>query len=38
MFSVLLPVALMMGKALVDIFIEDENNPLRATFDVWADR
>ena len=34
MFSVLLPVALMMGKALVDIFIEDENNPLRATFDV----
>ena len=26
MFSVLLPVGLMMGKALVDIFIEDENN------------
>ncbi len=34
MFSVLLPVALMMGKALVDIFIEDENNLLRQTFDV----
>jgi GntP family gluconate:H+ symporter len=34
MFSVLLPVALMMGKALVDIFIDDENNPLRVTFDI----
>jgi GntP family gluconate:H+ symporter len=34
MFSVLLPVALMMGKALVDIFIEDENNLLRQTFDI----
>jgi gluconate:H+ symporter, GntP family len=33
MFSVLLPVALMMGKALVDIFIDDENNLLRVTFD-----
>ena len=33
MFSVLLPVALMMGKALVDIFIDDENNLLRFTFD-----
>ncbi|MCV7414988.1 GntP family permease [Mycolicibacterium litorale] len=34
LFSVLLPVALMMGKALVDIFIDDESNPLRQTFDV----
>ena len=33
MFSVLLPVGLMMGKALVDIFIDDENNLLRHTFD-----
>jgi GntP family gluconate:H+ symporter len=33
-FSVLLPVALMMGKALVDIFIADENNPVRQTFDI----
>ena len=33
MFSVLLPVGLMMGKALVDIFIEDENNLVRQTFD-----
>lgn len=33
-FSVLLPVALMMGKALVDIFIDDENNVLRQTFDI----
>jgi gluconate:H+ symporter, GntP family len=32
--SVLLPVALMMGKALVDIFIDDKNNVLRQTFDV----
>ncbi len=34
LFSVLLPVGLMMGKALVDIFIDDENNLLRQTFDV----
>lgn len=34
MFSVLLPVGLMMGKALVDIFIDDENNWLRQTFDI----
>jgi GntP family gluconate:H+ symporter len=34
MFSVLLPVGLMMGKALVDIFIDDENNLLRQTFDI----
>lgn len=33
-FSVLLPVALMMGKALVDIFIEDETNAFRQVFDV----
>ncbi|MGV0812748.1 gluconate:H+ symporter [Mycolicibacterium boenickei] len=34
MFSVLLPVALMMGKALVDIFVDDESNLLRQTFDI----
>jgi GntP family gluconate:H+ symporter len=34
LFSVLLPVGLMMGKALVDIFIDDENNTLQQTFDV----
>lgn len=34
LFSVLLPVGLMMGKALVDIFIEDESNVLRQTFDI----
>ena len=34
MFRVLLPVGLMMGKALVDIFIDDENNLLRQTFDI----
>ena len=34
MFSVLLPVGLMMGKALVDIFIDDKANPLRQTFDI----
>ena len=34
MLSVLLPVGLMMGKALVDIFIDDENNWLRQTFDI----
>ena len=33
MFSVLLPVGLMMGKALVDIFIEDEGNLVRQNFD-----
>ncbi|MGA5466466.1 GntP family permease [Mycobacterium sp. NPDC050041] len=33
-FSVLLPVALMMGKALVDIFIDDESNLARQTFDI----
>lgn len=33
-FSVLLPVALMMGKALVDIFIDDENSVVRQTFDI----
>jgi gluconate:H+ symporter, GntP family len=33
LFSVLLPVALMMGKALVDIFIEDENQWFRQIFD-----
>ncbi len=34
MFSVLLPVGLMMGKALVDIFIDDESNLLRQVFDI----
>jgi GntP family gluconate:H+ symporter len=34
MFSVLLPVALMMGKALVDILIDDKGNLWRQTFDV----
>lgn len=34
LFSVLLPVGLMMGKALVDIFIDDEGNLLRQTFDI----
>jgi gluconate:H+ symporter, GntP family len=34
LFSVLLPVGLMMGKAIVDIFIDDENNVLRQTFDI----
>ncbi len=33
LFSVLLPVALMMGKALADIFIEDETNTLRMLLD-----
>ncbi|WP_454790171.1 GntT/GntP/DsdX family permease [Mycolicibacterium lutetiense] len=34
MFSVLLPVALMMGKALVDIFVDDKTHLLRQTFDI----
>ena len=33
LFSVLLPVVLMMGKALADIFIEDESNTLRKVLD-----
>jgi GntP family gluconate:H+ symporter len=33
LFSVLLPVVLMLGKALVDIFIEDEGNWFRKIFD-----
>ncbi|WKG06397.1 GntP family permease [Mycolicibacterium sp. HK-90] len=33
-FSVLLPVALMMGKALVDIFVDDESQVLRQIFDI----
>jgi GntP family gluconate:H+ symporter len=37
LFSVLLPVALMMGKALVDIFIHDKGQWLRVTFDVLGD-
>jgi GntP family gluconate:H+ symporter len=34
MFSVLLPVGLMMGKALADIFIDDKTNVLRQIFDI----
>jgi gluconate:H+ symporter, GntP family len=34
MFSVLLPVALMLGKAIVDIFIDDKNQLARQIFDV----
>jgi gluconate:H+ symporter, GntP family len=34
LFSVLLPVGLMMAKALADIFIDDEGNLLRQTFDI----
>jgi len=34
MLSVLLPVVLMLGKALVDIFIDDENQWFRVAFDV----
>ncbi|MCW2685742.1 MAG: gluconate transporter [Mycobacterium sp.] len=34
LFSVLLPVALMLGKALVDIFIDDKNQLFRQIFDV----
>jgi GntP family gluconate:H+ symporter len=34
LFSVLLPVGLMMGKALVDIFIDDKTNVARQVFDV----
>ena len=37
LFSVLLPVVLMMGKALVDIFIADEHQWLRVTFDVLGE-
>ncbi|MCE5291771.1 MAG: GntP family permease [Nocardiaceae bacterium] len=33
MFSVLLPVALMLGKAIVDIFIDDQKNLVRQVFD-----
>jgi GntP family gluconate:H+ symporter len=33
LFSVLLPVALMLGKALVDIFIDAKTNPIRQVFD-----
>ena len=32
--SVLLPVVLMMGKAVADIFIDDETDPLRRTLDI----
>jgi GntP family gluconate:H+ symporter len=34
LFSVLLPVALMLGKALVDIFIDDETQWFRQIFDI----
>ena len=34
LFSVLLPVVLMLGKAVVDILIKDESQPVRVVFDV----
>jgi GntP family gluconate:H+ symporter len=34
LFSVLLPVALMLSKALVDVFIKDDSRPVRVVFDV----
>ncbi len=34
LFSVLLPVALMMGKALADIIIDDKNSVVRQVFDI----
>ncbi len=34
MFSVLLPVALMLGKALADIFVDDEDQPVRQVLDI----
>jgi gluconate:H+ symporter, GntP family len=34
LFSVLLPVTLMLGKALVDVFIKDDRRPVRVVFDV----
>lgn len=34
LFSVLLPVALMMGKSLADIFIDDDTSLVRQTFDI----
>jgi GntP family gluconate:H+ symporter len=34
LFSVLLPVVLMLGKAIVDIVVDDENQPIRIVFDV----
>jgi GntP family gluconate:H+ symporter len=34
LFSVLLPVALMMGKALADIIIDDKTNAVRQVFDI----
>lgn len=34
LFSVLLPVALMMGKALADIIIDDETNGVQQVFDI----
>jgi gluconate:H+ symporter, GntP family len=34
LFSVLLPVALMLGKAVVDVFIKDDSRPVRVVFDV----
>lgn len=38
MFSVLLPVALMLGKALVDIFIDDKTNGSESLSMCWAHR
>jgi GntP family gluconate:H+ symporter len=37
LFTVLLPVVLMLGKALVDIVITDKNQPVRVVFDIFGD-
>jgi len=37
LFSVLLPVGLMMGKALADIFIDDDTQLLRQTLDILGE-
>ena len=38
LFSVLLPVALMLGKALVDIFIDDDSSGCARSSTAWAPR
>jgi GntP family gluconate:H+ symporter len=37
LFTVLLPVMLMLAKALVDIVITDKNQPVRKLFDIFGD-
>ena len=34
LFSVLVPVALMLGKAVVDVLVKDDSRPVRVVFDV----